>query len=125
VRVRDRDNKGNLVARVYYRLPEQGEPTDKAFFLQLQEASDSQALITLGDFNHPDICWKSSMVRCRQPRRLLECMDDNFISRVINSPTRQDAVRDLLFTSASELIGDVKIGAAWAAAIMHWCSSQS
>jgi len=51
-------------------LPDQGEPTDKAFLLQLQEASCSQALVLLGDFNHPDICGKSSMVSCRQSRRL-------------------------------------------------------
>ncbi|KAK4816205.1 hypothetical protein QYF61_012670 [Mycteria americana] len=60
VRIRDRGNKGNLVVGVYYRLPNQGEPIDKAFLLQLQEASCSQALILLEDFNYPNICWKSS-----------------------------------------------------------------
>jgi len=54
-RVRIRGNKGNLVMGVYYRPPHQGEPTDEAFFLQLQEASRSQSVIPLGDFNHPDI----------------------------------------------------------------------
>jgi len=38
VRIRDRGNKGTLVMGVYYRLPDQGEPTDEAFFFQLQEA---------------------------------------------------------------------------------------
>jgi len=71
----DRDNKENLVAGVYSRPPDQGEPTDEAFFLQLQEALRSQALVLLGDFNHPNICWKSS---CWQSRRLLECIEDNF-----------------------------------------------
>ncbi|GAB0206445.1 hypothetical protein GRJ2_003110100 [Grus japonensis] len=52
VRIRDRGNKGNLVVGVYYRPPDQGEPIDKAFLLQLQEASCSQALILLGDFDH-------------------------------------------------------------------------
>jgi len=33
VRIRDRGNKGDLVVGVYYRLPDQGEPTDEAFFL--------------------------------------------------------------------------------------------
>jgi len=60
------------VVGVYYRLPDQGEPTDKDFFLQLQEASHSQSLVVLGDFNHPNICWKSSMESCRQSRRFLE-----------------------------------------------------
>ncbi|KAK4807081.1 hypothetical protein QYF61_018422 [Mycteria americana] len=65
--------------------PDQGEPIDEAALLQLQEASCSQALVLLWDFNHPNICWK-------------------------NSPTRWDAILDLLVTNASELIGDIKIG---------------
>jgi len=65
VRIRDRRNQGNLVVVVYYRPPNQGEPVDKAFFLQLQEASRSQSLVLLGDFNHPDIGWKSSTASCR------------------------------------------------------------
>jgi len=55
VRIRDRGNKRNLVVGVYYRPPDQREPTDEAFFLQLQKASHSQSLVLLGDFNHPDI----------------------------------------------------------------------
>jgi len=77
VRIRDQGNKGNLVVGAYYRLPDQGEPTDEAFFLQLQEASYSLCFILLGDFSCPSICWKCSMVSCRQSRRLLECIEDN------------------------------------------------
>ena len=95
---------------VYYRMSNQGEPIDEIFLLQLQEASRSQALVLLGDFNHPDICWKSSMASCRQSRRLQECIEDNFLGQVIDSPTRGDAILDLMVTNASELIDDVKTG---------------
>ncbi|KAK4810175.1 hypothetical protein QYF61_010948 [Mycteria americana] len=78
--------------------------------LRLQEASCSQALVLLGDFNHPDTCWKSSTASCRQSRRLLECVEDNFLSQAIDSPTRGDALLDLLVTNASDLISDVKVG---------------
>ncbi|KAK4821784.1 hypothetical protein QYF61_002200 [Mycteria americana] len=87
-----------------------GEPIDEAFFLQLQEASCSQALVLLEDFNHPNICWKSSIASCRQSRRLLECIEDNFLTQVIDSLTRRDVIPDLLVTNASELISGVKIG---------------
>ncbi|PKU39574.1 rna-directed dna polymerase from mobile element jockey- hypothetical protein [Limosa lapponica baueri] len=69
-----------------------------------------KALTLLGDFNYPNICWKSNMVGCRQSRRLLECLDDNFLRQEIDSPTRGDAILDLIVTNASELIRDVKIG---------------
>ncbi|KAK4826983.1 hypothetical protein QYF61_013083 [Mycteria americana] len=81
------------------RPPDQGETIDKVFLLQ--EASYSQALILLGDFIHSDICWKSSTASCRQSRRLLECIEDNFLSQVIDSPTRGDAILDLLVTNAT------------------------
>jgi len=51
-RVRDRGNKGSLMVRVYYWLPDQAEPVDEAFSLQLQEMLQSQALVLLWDFNH-------------------------------------------------------------------------
>ena len=69
-----------------------------------------QALVLLGDLNHLDICWKNSTASCRQSRRLLECTEDNFLSQVIDGPTRGDAILDLLLTNANELIGDIRIG---------------
>jgi len=39
-----------------------------------------------------------------------ECMEDIFLSQVINSPTRGDVILDLMVINASELIGDIKIG---------------
>ncbi|KAK4819764.1 hypothetical protein QYF61_011364 [Mycteria americana] len=90
--------------------PNQGEPTDEAFFLQLQEASYSQALFLLGYFNQPYICWKRSMASCKQSGRLLECIEGNFLTHVIDTPTQGDEILDLMVTNASELISDIKIG---------------
>lgn len=46
-----------------------GEMIDEAFLSQLQEALHSKALVLLGDFNQPSICWKSNAGSCRQSRR--------------------------------------------------------
>ena len=94
----------------YYRPPDEGEPIDKVFLIQLQEASCSQALVLLGDFNHLNNCWKSSTASCRQSRRLLECTEDKFLSQVIGSPTRGNVIMDLMVMIASELIGEIRIG---------------
>jgi len=45
-----------------------------------------QAVFLLGDFNYSDVSWKSSTVSCRQCRRILECIKDNFLSKVLDSP---------------------------------------
>jgi len=47
MKVRNPGNKGSLVLDIYYRLPDQSEPTDEAFFLQLQQSLYSQALVLL------------------------------------------------------------------------------
>ena len=62
----------------------------------------------MGDLNHPDICWRSSTVSCS--RRLLECIKDNFVTQVIDSPNEGDAMLDLLHTNVSDLIGGIRIG---------------
>jgi len=107
-RIRDRGIKGNLEVDVYYRLPNQGEHADKDFLLHLQEASRSQALNLLGNFDHINICWKSNAVICRQSRRLLECIEENFLSWIIDSPIRGNAIPNLLVVNASELIRVIK-----------------
>ena len=56
VKIKDQSSKGHLVVGVCYRPPDQGEPVGEAFLLQLQEVLCSQALVLMGDFNHPDIC---------------------------------------------------------------------
>jgi len=48
-------SKVSLVVGVYNRPADQAEPHE-AFFLQLQEMLQSQALM-LGSFSHSDICW--------------------------------------------------------------------
>ena len=69
-----------------------------------------QALILLQDCSHPDICWKSGTTSCKQSRRLLERVKDNFLIQVIDSLTRREALLDLFLTTMEQLIRDVKIG---------------
>ena len=76
--------------------------------LQLQEVLCSQALVLMGDFNHSDICWNSSMAGGRQSRRFLESVKDNF--QVIDRPTQGEALLDLVLTNAGESIREVKTG---------------
>lgn len=94
------------MAPVSCKLPDQEEPTDEVL-LQLQEAFHPLFLICQGDFNHPNTCWKSSMVSCRQSRRVLKSIENNFLSQLIDSPARGDAILDLMVTNTSELISAV------------------
>uniref|UniRef100_K7F1Q8 Reverse transcriptase domain-containing protein n=1 Tax=Pelodiscus sinensis TaxID=13735 RepID=K7F1Q8_PELSI len=103
-------NSSDVVVGVCYRPPNQVDEVDEAFFEQLSEASRSQALVLMGDFNHPDICWETNTAVHRQSRKFLENVGDNFLVQVLKDPTRGRAQLDLLLTNREELIGDVEVG---------------
>ncbi|RMC20262.1 hypothetical protein DUI87_01108 [Hirundo rustica rustica] len=63
-----------------------------------------------GDLNYPDICWRSNTAKHKQSMRFLESIDDNFLSQVMEDPTRNGVLLDLKLTNREGLIRDVKVG---------------
>ncbi|KAK4831137.1 LOW QUALITY PROTEIN: hypothetical protein QYF61_015440 [Mycteria americana] len=84
--------------------------TDELFYKQLGEASRSLALVLVGDFNLPDVCWKYNTAERKQSGRFLERVADNFLTQLVSEPTREGAPLDLLFTNREELGSHVMVG---------------
>ena len=61
---------------VCYRPPDQDDEADEALHRQIGAASHSQTIVLMGDFNHPDICWKDNTAGHKKSRKFLECVDD-------------------------------------------------
>ncbi|PKU42582.1 adaptin ear-binding coat-associated protein 1 [Limosa lapponica baueri] len=104
VRMKGKANKGDFVLGVCYRPRNQDEEADEVFCKQLAEVSQLPALVLVGDFNLPDICWKYNTAESRQARRFLECMEDNSLTQLVGEPTY------LLLTNREGLVGDVVVG---------------
>jgi len=96
IRIKGQPHIGNVIVGVYYRPPDQEEEADEAFYRQLQVASQSKALVFMGDFNHPDISWEDYTARQAQSRRFLQSIDDNFLMQVVEKTTRKGALLDLV-----------------------------
>ena len=94
---------------ICYRPPDQEEPVDEELCRQKGKASHSQALVLMGDFNHPDICWSDGTAQHKQSRRFLDCVEDNFFLQAIEEPTRRGAVLDLVLTNREGLVGNVTL----------------
>ncbi|GAB0208438.1 hypothetical protein GRJ2_003309500 [Grus japonensis] len=109
VRIKGRAGAGDIIVGVCYRPPDQGDGADEALYRQIGAASRSQALVLMGKFNHPDICWRDNTAERKQSRKFLECIDDNFLLQVIEEPTRRGAMLDLVLTNKEGLVGDVKL----------------
>ena len=61
----------------------QDEEMDEAFCEQLAKVTPSPALVLMGDFNFPDICWKYNTAQRKQSRRFLECVVDRFMIQLV------------------------------------------
>ncbi|GAB0202565.1 hypothetical protein GRJ2_002722100 [Grus japonensis] len=112
VRIKGRAGAGDIIVGVCYRPPDQGDVGDEAFYRQIGAASCSQALVLMGDFNHPDICWRDNAAGHKQSRRFLECVDDNFLLQVIEESTRRGATLDLVLINKEGLVGNAQ-GQPW------------
>ena len=58
VRIKGKADKADILLGVCYRPPSQGEEADNFFYKQLGNISGSSALVLVGKFKLPDICWE-------------------------------------------------------------------
>ncbi|KAK4819370.1 hypothetical protein QYF61_001649 [Mycteria americana] len=91
VRIRGKANKTDIVVGVCYRPPNQGEEADEIFYKQLGEVLHLLALILMGDFNLPDVCWKCNTAERKHSRRFLECVEENFLTQLSKTSCSQGA----------------------------------
>ncbi|RMB89646.1 hypothetical protein DUI87_33969 [Hirundo rustica rustica] len=77
-------NKADILLGVCYCPPNQEEEVDNLFYRQLGNVSGSSALVLVSDFNLPDICWELNIAEKRQSRKFFECMEDNFLSQLVD-----------------------------------------
>ena len=83
VRIRGKACRCDILLMVYYRLTKEDELMGEAFYKQLTEVARSPALILLGDFNLPDICWEYNKEQRNQSKRFLDYMEDSFLTQLV------------------------------------------
>ncbi|PKU41567.1 hypothetical protein llap_8142 [Limosa lapponica baueri] len=110
VTIKGQANMRVTVVSVYYRTTDQDGEADVAFYSPLKVASQSQALFLVGDFNHPDICWEGYTARHIQSRRFLQCIDENFLTWVVEEPTRREELLELVLANEEGLVEDINVG---------------
>ena len=66
-----------------------------------------QNLVLMGDFNYPDICWESNTVVHKSSIRFLECTEDCFLLQILDMPTRNNALLDLLLANQEDLLDNI------------------
>jgi hypothetical protein len=104
-------NVGSIMIACVYRSPSSTSSSDfelSKFFNHLC-ALDHKFKLIIGDFNMPNVEWES--VSMSSPSNyLVDCFEDNFLSQIVNKPTRGKNILDLVFVNDVTLISDVDVG---------------
>ena len=109
----------NTVIATVYRPPGPEAPGWKMLLDRLQakidglsEGGTTPDLYIVGDFNYPEADWESGNREGSSSSRgneLLEFIDYNFLTQVVNKPTRAGNVLDLVFTNVPRYVMEVTV----------------
>ncbi|KAL5268182.1 hypothetical protein ACHWQZ_G002141 [Mnemiopsis leidyi] len=106
----------NTLFAVVYRPPGQDTPGFKSVLDRIQENIDSLSedstspdIYISGDFNYPNIDWDMGNESEPLERDLQEFIDRNFLTQVVNSPTRENNVLDIVLTNVPRYVTEVKV----------------
>lgn len=78
IRIKGKANKTDVLMGVCCRSLHWDEEVNKVFYRCLGKVSELTALLLVGNFNLPDMCWKYNTADKSQSLKFLLCTDDNF-----------------------------------------------
>ncbi len=85
-----------------YRPPKQQAADDIALYEELHSLTQSKEAIIIGDFNCPNIDWRQ-LTGDQEGNRLIEMVEDLFLTQVVTQPTRENNLLDLVLISDPDL----------------------
>ena len=101
-----------LTLGVFYRPPNNDLKPLEDLKLVLNEISQSD-LILVGDFNLCSIDWSNvrALENSAKCELLLDIVQDNFLTQLVKSPTRENNILDLVLVTSPDIIENVSVGA--------------
>jgi len=108
-RVKGKAGEGDIVVGFCYRLPDQEDRVDEALYKQIGAASHPQNMVLVGDFDHPNICWRDNTAGHQRLKKFLERVDGNLLFQIVQEPMRRGAMLDLVLTNKERLMSDEKL----------------
>ena len=71
---------------------------------------DAENVTLLGDFNFRSISWDSGDCSSQLAHQFLDCLEDNLLTQVVNSPTRGDNILDLVLVGDPSKVTNCEVG---------------
>jgi hypothetical protein len=103
-------NGANLRLNIYlvYRPPHQTVDRDTELYSLLSRLIHNKIAVIAGDFNC-NVNWET-LTSGVEGNRLIDFSNENYLTQVVEEPTRGNNILDLIFTSEEDLISNVTVG---------------
>ena len=104
-------NDRKITVGAFYRPPN----ADTKPLLDMQDVlqnSTCQDLVIIGDFNLPGIDWLDVRATCDSANNtlLIDIIQDNFLTQLVNETTRECNILDLVLTTSVEFVCELAVG---------------
>ncbi|XP_073519598.1 uncharacterized protein [Phyllobates terribilis] len=110
VEIHGAKNNNKIIIGVCYKPPNIAEATESLLMRQIDEVAKNNEVLIMGDFNYPDIDWETESCRSQKGNRFLSIIKDNYLSQLVQEPTRGTALLDLILTNRPDRITEVQVG---------------
>ena len=102
-------SKGKLIIGVLYRPPNLSREDGEPLLREISRASRYSNVCIMGDFNFRNIDW-DTMAGDRETQDFLDVIQDSFLKQLVNKPTREDKILDLILTNREDIVSNIEIG---------------
>lgn len=94
---------------IAYRPPKQREENDTLMYSEISKNIHKNGTVIVGDFNLPKINWNSLTSPNIVGERFLDFMHDSYLTQLVDKPTRNENILDLILTNENDLVNDVTV----------------
>ncbi len=94
---------------IIYRPPKQQQADDTALYEEIKSTIWNKNAVIVRDFNCLSINW-NSVHGDQEGSRLIEMVEDSYLSQIVTQPTQGNNILDLVLTTDADLISDCGVG---------------
>ncbi|CAJ0968442.1 unnamed protein product [Ranitomeya imitator] len=76
---------------------------------QIDEVATHNEVLVMGDFNYPDINWETETCETHKGNRFLLITKKNYLSQLVQNPTRGAALLDLILSNRPDRITNLQV----------------
>ena len=105
------NGRDRLLIGCIYRPPSLSREETSLIYQEISAAATRyNNVCIMGDFNFRGIDWVNNVGRTREEEEFLDVINDNFLRQLVNVPTRENNILDLVLTNRDDLVNNLEVG---------------